>query len=359
MTWALSGYEPLAELGSGSMGRVVQARQLSSDRLVAVKQLHLSTSRAARSRLAREARALSLLDNPHVVRFLELESVGDDLYLILELVEGAPLSTVFATETLSVGDALAVISQLASGMQYIHERGVIHRDVKPSNVLLSSDGLCKLNDFGLVRLLDVASGNPLPMTVLTKEGMPVGTAAYMSPEAVVGDKNLDQRADLYALAVMSYRLLLGRPPFADSLDLLSMLTAQLDTPPPDPKSIDPSFPDPVAAPIMRALHKDRNDRQDTVEEFWRELESAAAVAWAGWSGTSDLRALVAAHDHRRWGPGSMGATLDAPTLPPVDAVSLTMPKLKRYRRRRALVLSAAIGAGLAVGGFEILRYATH
>jgi len=363
MSIDLPGYQVMDELGYGAMGRVVLAREVSSDRLVAIKQLHIEASKAARSRLAREGRALADLDNPHVVQFIGLQTVSDHLYLVLEYIDGPPLSAVLATGTPSVPNALAIISQLAAGLSYIHGHGVVHRDVKPSNVLVSSAGTCKLNDFGLVRLLDMASGRPVPMTILTQEGMPIGTAAYMSPEAVVGDSTIDHRADLYALGVISYRLLLGRLPFPESLDLLPMLHAQLNSPVPPPATIDPYFPDSLAAPLLQSLQKDRNARQSSVGDFWRELEAAADAAWPGWPSEADLTTLTVQPD--RPTPDHPTVSTVQPSIPlastllPVEAVVPEIPLLKRRRRTWGLVLSAGAGVAVSVGLFELISHLRH
>ncbi len=345
------------------MGSVVLARQRSVDRLVAVKQLHVESSRSARSRLAREGRALAELDCSNVIRIYGVEPAGDDLYLILEYIDGPTLAAIIAAGDLSVPDALAIISQLATGLRFIHERGVVHRDVKPGNVLVSSEGVCKLNDFGLVRLLHVATGRPVPMTVLTREGMPIGTAAYMSPEAVVGDQTLDQRADLYALAMISYDLLLGRPPFPNSLDLLPMLNAQLNTPPPAPTSIDPTFPLSVEVAILRALQKDRNERYPTVAAYWDDLQAAASIAWPEWSSEADLKVLVAPDGVRITdtpGPPTIVVPLDDPSAPfPNEIVLPEMPKLKRRRRHLALLFSAFAGLAVALVIFEVFSRVIH
>jgi serine/threonine protein kinase len=354
MMWELRGYEPIAELGQGSMGRVVLARHASLNRLVAVKQLHVVTSSAARSRLRREASALALLESPHVVRFLGLESEAEDLFLIMEYVEGAALSQVIASRRLSTPDALAVLSQLAAGLSDIHSNGVIHRDLKPSNVLLSFEGVCKLSDFGLARLIDATSGNPIPMTVLTKEGLPLGTAAYMSPEAVLGERALDQRADLYALAVISYYLLLGRLPFPDSLDLLPMLSAQLNEVPPAPEDVDPGFPASVAAPVMKALQKDRDDRYESVDAFWLDLENAAARCWPGWLSDADLAALVDRNSRHR-DASSLASNLSPASLPVLDLVPPVMPKLAQNGRRWALLISVLAGVGVSLGVLELVH----
>ena len=361
MTWQLPGYEPIRELGRGSMGEVVLARQVSLNRQVAVKHLRFDVSGPQRARLAREGRALAQLDCPNVVRVIGLQESGTNLYLILEFIDGPPLSRGLASGPLHRPDGLAVLSQLAAALEYIHERGVIHRDVKPSNVLVSSQGICKLNDFGLVRLLSVAQGAPLPMTVLTREGMPIGTAAYMAPEAVLGDRMVDARADLYSLAVLGYFLLLGQLPFPESLGLLPMLNAQLHSAPPAPADLDPQFPDAVATVLLQGLAKDREDRQPDVATFWRALDAAASVAWPGWWAQADLAKLAAASavDADDGAGESMSPRLAPAPGFGLPLVAPAMPPLRAPRRSTGRILSAAIGLAVAVAVFVVLGILLH
>jgi serine/threonine protein kinase len=227
-------------------------------------------------------------------------------------------------------------------------------------VLVGADGVCKINDFGLVRLLNVATGRPVPVTVLTKEGMPIGTAAYMSPEAVVGDPTIDQRADQYALAVMSYRMLLGRLPFSEALELLPMLNAQLHVTPPEPTSIDPEFPEAVGAVVMRALRKDRNERYPTVDQYWADLHATASVAWPGWESRANLANLVLSNRSATFQSAEpqtliVEAKSEIAAFPNVPVIA-AIPRLKRRRQRRGRIVSALAGLGISVGIFELFTH---
>lgn len=334
------------------MGQVVLARRRADGVPVAIKRLHVAAGHGARKRLEREGRTLALLDSENIVRLLDVLNETDEISLVLEYVEGPTLAAVVATQQLRTADALALISQLSSALRYVHSKGLVHRDVKPSNVMLSSLGVCKLNDFGVVRLLDVASGDPLPLSALTRQGLPVGTAAYMSPEAIRGDRSVDQRADLYSLGVLAYQLLTGRHPFPEGVTLAQTLHAHLEEAPPPPQSIVMGFPAGVADTILKALEKEPDDRQHTVEQFWAEMSSSASVSWPAWRIESDLVALArrtfpAPADMVRPASSSQMAAAGIAHIPAVASISPAVPRLQR--RRRVFPILISIGAGLAVG----------
>jgi eukaryotic-like serine/threonine-protein kinase len=295
MVEQLSGLEFRAEIGRGSMGQVMLARQLPDDRLVAVKRLgdasHIGTTQQAR--LAREARALSRLRHPNVVRLLDLVKIGQELLLVLEYIDGPSLAQLEVNGLIGRPDALAVVSQIHSGLHHAHCMGVVHRDVKPGNVLVGRDGRCTLTDFGLARLDDIAAAS---RTVLTRPGTPLGTAPYMSPEAAMGETDLDVRSDVYSFGVVTYELLLGRLPFPAERGTLALLHAHTFEPAPRPSDVEPGFPLEVEDALLWALAKDRKDRPADVAQFWAALGRAAASAWPDWWLESDLRSLGGSAD---------------------------------------------------------------
>lgn len=283
--------EFLAELGHGSMGDVLLARELPAERLVAVKRLGEVARLGAvqRARLQREARALSRLHHRNVVNLLNIVQWDGELMLVLEYVDGLSLRQLRHAGPLSIADALCVADQVHRGLAHAHGVGVIHRDVKPSNVLISRQGDCKLSDFGLARLDDLALAS---RTVLTRPGHPLGTAPYMAPEAALGSTKITQRADLYSFAVVVYELLVGRLPFDPDLGTLALLNSHVAATPPAPSAVVPGFPPGVEAVILAALSKDPGARPSGVAEFWYELDSAASLRWPGWRDQADLAAAV-------------------------------------------------------------------
>ncbi len=354
MVEAITGLEVRAELGRGSMGQVMLARRLPVGDLVAVKRLAEAATmdRAQRVRLQREAEALRRLDHPHVVQFLQLLEYGSDLLLVLEYVDGPSLAVLAAGGPLPTADALAVLGQIQGGLRHAHALGVIHRDVKASNVLVGSDGLCRLSDFGLARLDDIASSSAV---MLTRPGTPLGTAPYMAPEAVAGDAGLDVRSDIYSLGVLAYELLVGRLPFPAELGTVALLQAHVSRPVPRPSEIAEGFPPGVEEALLWPLEKDRDRRPSTVAEFWEALGAASLRAWPSWPEDHDLTALVQSPVSEpvvpAAGPRSWWSfeAAELPWIPPKP------PELARPRRSLSVALLTALGVALALGTFLVLR----
>jgi hypothetical protein len=204
----VGGLELVEEIGSGGMGRVWRARDPRLQRDVAVKFLDAPPgAEETRERLRREARALASLDHPGIVRVLDIGEDDEQAWLVMELVEGRPLSDLVP---LPGERAAAVALQVAEALAYAHARGIVHRDVKPSNVLVDAQGRARLLDFGIARRTDVADG-------ITRQGLVAGSPPYMAPEAFAGGPP-DPRVDVYALgAVLREMLGDARPPGLDAL----------------------------------------------------------------------------------------------------------------------------------------------
>jgi len=351
VTEPLSGLEFQSELGRGSMGQVVLARQLPSGRLVAVKRLcetgALSTTQ--QGRLRREAKALARLDDPHVVRLLQLLEVGDELLLILEYIDGPSLAQLLEQGPIREADAMAVLEQVQGALSHAHRLGVLHRDVKASNVIISQQGICKLTDFGLARLDDIA-GNAA-RTLLTRPGTPLGTAPYMSPEAVSGDADLDERSDIYSLGVLAYELLVGRLPFPPERGTTALLNAHLSEPVPRPSALVPGFPPGVEEALLGALEKDRGQRIPTAPALWDLLEEAAARAWPAWREDADLVAVAALGRSARRPSASAGETdhsLESLGLAQLERIRPTFPDLGPERRGVRWVRWGLVGLAAAL-----------
>jgi serine/threonine protein kinase len=227
----LRDYQILEPLGRGGMGVVYQARHTRLDRLVALKVLPTDRMRRpeAVERFAREMRAVGKLDHPNIVRAFDAGEVDGKHFLVMELVDGIDLSALAArVGPMPIADACELIRQAAVGLDYAHRHGLIHRDVKPSNIILGRDGVVKVLDLGLARLVDElppsdqpsTTGSNLPPTTspssgnVTDANHTLGTPDYMAPEQLSDSRNVDGRNDIYSLGATLYRLLAGRPPYS-------------------------------------------------------------------------------------------------------------------------------------------------
>jgi TolB-like protein/predicted Ser/Thr protein kinase len=258
-------YYVLEELGRGGMGVVYKARDVDLDRLVALKvlPLHLAQDDDARDRLRREARATSALDHPNLAPIYEICRTADGaLFIAMAYVDGETLRQRIERGPLSVHEATGLARQIASGLAAAHRRGVIHRDVKPSNVLVAADGTVKLVDFGIARTAEPS---------MTRQGTRLGSLTYMSPEQTRGE-SVDLRTDLWALGVVIYEMLAGAPPFAAVSDEALVVRIRSDAPPPL-AHVPPDAP--LVAVMRRCLEKDPERRFSTAEDLLAVLDGDA------------------------------------------------------------------------------------
>jgi serine/threonine-protein kinase len=249
---AFGHYELLTLLGRGGMGEVWRARDTTIDRIVAIKVLlpHLSEDQAFAERFRREARAAAQLNSPHVVPIHRHGEIDGRLYVDMRLVEGRDLETVLADGPLDPTRAVRIVEQIANALHAAHKVGLIHRDVKPSNILIDENDYAYLIDFGIARTAD--------QTGITSTGSVIGTWHYMAPERL-GAGDVDGRSDVYALACVLYQALTGRRPFpGDSLE--SQVGAHLSAPPPQPSTSHPEVPTGLDAVIAAGMAKRPDDR---------------------------------------------------------------------------------------------------
>ena len=259
-------YELLELLGEGAVAVVWLARDTQSDQLVAIKVLQKAALKLeAIQRFAQEVTILSRLEHPAVVRIYDTGVAGDDSpYVVMEYIPGGTLRTLLAARggaALDPTHAVAIISSLAEGLAAAHALQVVHRDVKPENVLVGREGAIKLVDFGMAKVLRRDS----PM--LTFGSKICGTPQYMAPERARGIP-VSGAADVYSLAVIAYELLSGRRPF-DSKHPVEVLMAHVSDPPPEMPSVPPE----LAQVVFRALDKDP-DQRPSAAEFARLLRVA-------------------------------------------------------------------------------------
>ncbi|WP_437620514.1 protein kinase domain-containing protein [Sorangium sp. So ce1151] len=267
-------YELLGLVGIGGMGSVYRARDLELEELVAVKVLRRELSGAPEviERFRREVRLARKVTHPNVARVFDIGEHDGDRFLTMEFVDGEALAGLLARERrLSVGRAIDIAESVCTGLGAAHRAGVIHRDLKPDNVLIGRDGRVVLTDFGIARALapDGEAGKTL--------GSVLGTPAYMAPEQVQGAADIDARADLYALGAMIYEMLTGERAWQGDAPL-AVAAARLVSDAPDPRRRRADLPDALARMVLRCMARSRDDRYESVEGVAQELASLTRPA---------------------------------------------------------------------------------
>ena len=254
------------ELGRGGMATVWLARDVQEQQPVAIKVMHPDLTRALDSkRFFREMGIAASLAHPFIVPLFDSGSAGDVPYYIMPYVEGESLYERLQRERrLSLDDALQITHDVAEALGYAHSRGVLHRDVKPENILLAG-GHALVADFGLARAIGAADYKKL-----TETGVIVGTLYYMSPEQLREDRDLDQRTDIYSLGCILYEMLTGGPPYSGR-SITEVATRILRAPVPSVRRLQASVPPAVDQAISRALAKSAAGRFATMQEFGAAL----------------------------------------------------------------------------------------
>ena len=253
-------------LGRGGMGAVYRARDTRLDREVALKFLdpYLAGDANAEERLLAEARAAAALDHPNICVIHEIGETSDGHpFIAMALCEGETLKQRIATGAIAPDEAIAIAAQVARALMVAHSRNIIHRDVKPGNIILGSDGTAKLLDFGLAKSSDVTVSRP---------GFTPGTVAYMSPEQVRGE-SVDRRSDLWSLGVVLYEMLAGRRPFRGGSDRV-ILQAILHDDPEPLRTVSTNVSSDVCAMVERLLHKDREARYASAAALLSDMGQA-------------------------------------------------------------------------------------
>lgn len=269
----LGPYRIRALLGQGGMATVYKALT-PTHQLVALKVLPplLARDPRFRERFRREAEAVRPLDHPNIVRVFEAGEAGGLYFMVMEYVDGGTLKDLLDQGAPDLATAGRIISQLAAALQYAHDRNVIHRDVKPSNVLLGPRGVVKLSDFGLAKVIAQETGPALSLTI---SGANMGTARYMAPEQALNPSAVDARADIYSLGVILFELLCGSTPF-DSPTPTSLMYKHVHDPVPAIRQIAPSTPEVIERIVFKVLAKDPDDRFESALALAAALDDALA-----------------------------------------------------------------------------------
>ncbi len=330
----LGGRFQLTErIAIGGMGEVWKARDKVLGRVVAIKILkeEYSGDPAFLNRFRAEARHTALLNHEGIANVFDYGEEGGSAYLVMELVPGQPLSAVIEREgVLSPDRALSIIGQTATALAVAHRQGLVHRDVKPGNILVLPDGRVKITDFGIARLAD--------QVPLTATGQVMGTAQYLAPEQATGQQATGS-SDIYALGVIGYELLAGRRPFSGESQIAIALAQVNDAPPPLPEHI----PHPVRALIASMLAKDPSDRPADAESLSRAVDAIRS---------GSIRAAEAAVPGMLLFGGDAEATAAVPRQDTAATRAVPAPSTSAMP---TVAAAAAVPAAAATGGLAASR----
>ena len=252
-------YDILGELGRGGMATVFLAHEISLDRKVAIKVMSpaMVHGEGMVERFKREARTAANLSHPNIIPIYAVHETNGLLYCVIKLVEGTPLDAIMRElNQLPVPMVQGILAQVGGALGYAHRHGVIHRDIKPGNILIDDEGWAVVTDFGIAKVSDDHG--------LTSTGMAIGTPTYMSPEQATAD-SVTGASDQYSLGVVAFEMLTGRPPFTATSPMQLMYSHNHDTPP-DIRTLRPDCPDELCDAVMRMLRKDPADRFPSMED---------------------------------------------------------------------------------------------
>jgi serine/threonine protein kinase/Tfp pilus assembly protein PilF len=262
----VSHYKILEKLGGGGMGVVYKAQDLKLKRIVALKFLppELTRDPEAKQRFIHEAQAASALQHNNICSVHDIdESPDGQMFIVMDLYEGETLKSRIAQGQMGIEEATDLAIQIAQGLQKAHEKGIVHRDIKPANIIITNDGVVKILDFGLAKLVGQAR--------LTKTGSTVGTAAYMSPEQAQG-RDVDHRTDVWSLGVVLYEMITGRQPFKSEYEQAIVYSILSEEPEPITR-LRHDVPPALEFTVTKATRKDKGDRYQDVGEMLNDLRS--------------------------------------------------------------------------------------
>ncbi|MDQ6918036.1 MAG: serine/threonine protein kinase [Candidatus Dormibacteraeota bacterium] len=340
-------YSVQRELGRGGMGAVYLAEHDVTHEQVAIKELLITAAAdpIAVQRFLQEGAVMSRLTHPNIVGVRGIIEAGLGHYIALEFIEGGTLRDLLKGGPLPIPQAFAVMHGLLKALDYAHQHAIVHRDVKPENVMLSGMGEVKVADFGIARLTDEGATSNA-----TRTGTTVGTPQYMSPEQVTTSK-VDARSDLYSAGIVCYEVFCGRPPFeaSEADGPFTLFAKHVQAPPPPPTVIHPGLDPALEAVILKSLSKRPEDRYQTGAEFDRELSAIATRLY----GPNWVHSLERGTDLATMVPAPIAARMalpDRPAAPPAYAPAT--PRQKREAMEAGgpnlLMFGAVAGAVLVV-----------
>ena len=351
----LGRYRILGELGRGAMGVVYRAEDPMLNRTVAIKTINVVADAEERAeyekRFYQEAKAAGGLSHPNVVTIYDIGHAGDVVYMAMEYVEGTELRDLLLAGRLDAVRAVDIAAQVAEGLAYAHARGVVHRDVKPANIMVPRDGPAKIMDFGIARMR--------ASDVKTQTGMLLGSPKYMAPEQLLGGA-VDQRCDIFSLGVVLYEALTGAPPFSGA-DITQIMYQIVHATPPPPSAVNTRVSPMLDLIAAKALAKDPSARYQDARELAADLRACRAQVAARAPAADEDETLTLPPGHSAPPPAEASQTLRvAPS--PASAPSTTAPprveaglRLRISRRFDSLEatrrLAALTGAGPAVDAF--------
>jgi serine/threonine protein kinase len=330
----LGEYRIIAQIARGATASVYKAYQPKLNRHVAIKVLSPLYAEDAdfRERFTREAKAVAQLDHPNILPVYDFDQQGDLVYIVTQYVDTGSLADL-ATEPMPLDQAVKILDQVASALSYAHSRGIVHRDVKPANILLGQENWVLLTDFGLVKMLEE------PATI-TQPGSGMGTPAYIAPEQATGE-SVSPRSDIYALAATVYQMITGRVPF-EGETAVTVTLKHINEPVTPPGKIARGLPSAVDEVIVRGMAKSPDDRYVSAEEFAAAFRQAAI-------GSGSARAVPARRADAPLRVARRRKREVAPATPPPPPV-----KLERIWPRTLVLRPARRGSSrglwLAVAG---------
>ncbi len=339
-------YRITDRLGQGGMATVFRAYHPNLDRYVAIKVLHPSFKEDSSflARFQREAQIVAKLEHPNIVPIYDYSEHNGEPYLVMKFIEGETLKARLTRQPLTLEEALSTMTAVGQALTYAHERGVLHRDVKPSNILIEKNGTPYLADFGLARMASAGEST-------LSQDMMLGTPQYISPEQAQGVQDLDGTTDIYSLGVVLYELVVGRVPFnADTP--YAIVHDHIYSPLPLPTKVNPQVPPAVERVLLKTLAKDRADRYSTASDMVEAFRQAVRE--------SDLKELFAGK--YRVPVDGLSDILDNPSggssakpgipspLPPTNAGTATTPMPQR-RTASWLIVAVVLIVVLCIGAF--------
>ncbi|MBC8170664.1 MAG: protein kinase, partial [Anaerolineae bacterium] len=277
----LGPYEIREEVGRGGMATVYRAYQSNVDRDVAIKVIHgnIAGDSQAVQRFQREARLIARLEHPHILPVYDFDGANEPPYIVMRYLDGGTLKDVMQQGRVPLNEVVYVMQQITSALDYAHRQGIVHRDVKPNNIMIDRDGNAFVTDLGIAR---IASADH-PGKQLTATGTIMGTPDYMSPEQALGEDDVDFRTDIYAVGAMLYHMLTGQLPYSSN-STMGMLMQHIQEAVPFALELNPDLPPDIDDVIHKAMAKKPTERYDSVAE----MGVAITEALGGMTTTSPL-----------------------------------------------------------------------